>query len=279
MRPFSFFLLLLFTLTLQAQPSHNCTPAQKDLSFLKGTWIGQFTQYACGVNATYPMTVEITHTEGNSCKGFFIWSDLPLGPSSKTTLTGTWEGNTLVLHEDALVSGGNVVLDGYYEINVVDCTTLKGHWRLRSPQPDCDDPKALEDGGRFRVTKLVVHEEEEQKPAPEKRTVVVKDKIISSADYITIRLWDNGTEDGDIVTLRLNGQVALDHYEVTKTPHEIIIPLTARKNIIELYAENVGRTPPNTAAVAVISGGKVIKRLVLESDMKKSEAIKIVKTE
>lgn len=259
---------------LQAQ---NCPEARKNAEFAKGTWIGKFTQYSCGVYATYPMTIEITEVKGKKFFGFFIWKDLPNAPTSKTTLRGVLKGNTMLLYEDALLSGGGLVLNGIYKIEIVDCTSLKGNWRIKKVQPDCDDPQAVKDGGSFTIRKLVPHVKEEEKPASEQRKVVVRDQLEAASDYVTIKIWDNGQEDGDIITLRLNGQVAIDQLTVTKEPHEVILPLTQKRNIIELYAENVGSIPPNTATIVVISGGRVIKQLVLESDMNKSEAIRIIK--
>ena len=255
----------------------NCQESKENAEFVKGIWIGEFTQYSCGLNATYPMTIEVNKIEGKKFSGFFIWNDLPNAPNSKTTLKGELIGNSIFLSEDALVSGGNIVLNGIYEIEILNCNSLKGNWRLKKLQSNCNDPQALKDGGRFLIRKLVPHIEEEKKPESKKRKVIIKESLNSSSDYITIKLWDNGKEDGDIITLRLNGQIAMDKFEVTKKPYEVIIPLTEKENIIELYAENVGSIPPNTAAIAVISGGKEIKSLVLESDLNKSEAIKIIK--
>jgi hypothetical protein len=255
----------------------KCYEANENAEFVRGIWMGEFTQYSCGVNATYPMTIEVNQVDGKNFSGFFIWNDLPDTPNSKTALSGELTGNSIVLHEDVLISGKNIILNGLYEIGILDCNSLKGIWRLNKLQSDCYDPQALKDGGRFLIKKMIPHIEEENKPEFEKRKVVIKDNINSSSEYITIKIWDNGQEDGDIITLRLNGKVAMFKFQVTKKPHEMIIPLTEKDNIIELYAENVGRIPPNTAAIAVISGGKTIRSLVLESDLNKSEAIKITK--
>jgi hypothetical protein len=272
-----FLLLMINTFSIGFSQNLNCKESETNADYVKGIWIGEFTQYSCGINATYPMTIEVNQIDGKKFSGLFIWNDVPNAPNSKTTLKGELMGDSIFLYEDALVSGGNIVLDGIYEIEILDCNSMKGNWRIRKLQNNCNDPQALKDGGRFLIKKLVPHLEEENKPKSERRKVIIKDKVITSTDYITIKLWDNGKEDGDIITLRLNGKVALDKFEVKKEAHEIIIPLMEKENIIELYAENVGSIPPNTAAIAVISGGKEIKSLVLESDLNKSEAIKIIK--
>jgi len=232
----------------------NCAEAKRNAKFMKGVWIGEFTQYACGFNATYPMTIEINKVNGRKFSGFFIWDDSSNGLDSKSTLRGELRGNSILLFEDALVSGKEVILNGIY------------------------DPQVLEDGGRFSLKKMIPHLAEEDKPESQKRTVFVKENVSASSDYIMVKLWDSNKEDGDVITLRLNGQIALGNFEVKKEPHQIIIPLTEGENLIELYAENIGSIPPNTAAISIISGGKEITTLVLKSDMKSSEAISITKT-
>ncbi len=270
-------LLILNVSSLGYSQNLNCQESKKDAEFVKGIWIGEFTQYSCGVNETYPMTIEVNQINGKKFSGFFIWNNLPFAPNSKTTLKGELVGNLIFLYEDTLIYGGNIGLNGIYETEIINCTSLKGNWRLKELLSICNDPQVLKDGGRFLIKKLVSHIEEEKKIESEKRKVIIKDSVSSSFDYITIKMWDNGKEDGDIITLRLNGKVAMDKFKVTKKPNEIIIPLTEKENIIELYAENVGSIPPNTAAIAIISGGNEIKNLVLESDFNKSEAIKIIK--
>jgi len=273
-------LLLMLTIIISSVAYSQdlpCPEAKENAEFVKGVWIGEFTQYSCGLNATYPMTIEVSEVEGKIFSGIFIWNDLPNAPNSKTTLKGELKENSILLYEDTLVSGGNIALNGIYEIEILDCNSMKGIWRLKEFQTFCIEPHVLKDGGRFKIQKLVEHTIEAVKPESEKRKVIIKDHVNASSDYITIKLWDDGLEDGDIVTLRLNGKVAMDKFKVTKKPHEIIIPLAGEENIIELYAENVGNIPPNTAAIVVISGGKEIKSLVLESDLNKSEAIKILR--
>ena len=91
-----------------------------------------------------------------------------------------------------------------------------------------------------------------------------------------MKLWDDNREDGDSISLYLNGQLLLEHYRVTKEPKEISIPLTQTENMVVMVAENLGSTPPNTAALTLIDG-EVRKTVVLKSDMGTSEAIKITR--
>lgn len=83
-----------------------------------------------------------------------------------------------------------------------------------------------------------------------------------------IEVWDNSVYDGDIISLNINGAWVLENYEVTKTPHRIkikILPNT--NNYLILYAHNLGKIHPNTAAVAVIEPDGKRRRLTVKSDL------------
>ena len=105
--------------------------------------------------------------------------------------------------------------------------------------------------------------------------VVSNVAVNPSSENVTLKIWDDYREDGDIITLRLNGKVLIKDLEVTKEPTELTVFLMKKENIIEFYAENVGSTPPNSASISVISEGEEIKSLLLKSDADKSKAIKI----
>jgi hypothetical protein len=102
-------------------------------------------------------------------------------------------------------------------------------------------------------------------------TVLIKNK------KVTIKIWDNDKVDGDVVSLNLNGVWILKNYRLKKRSKNIIIELPEDSNELILYAENLGRLPPNTAAISIWNGKEEIKSLVLNSDKGKSEAIKILK--
>ncbi len=83
-----------------------------------------------------------------------------------------------------------------------------------------------------------------------------------------IEVWDNSIYDGDIISLNINGSWVLENYEVTKNPRRIkikILPNT--NNYLILYAHNLGKIHPNTAAVAVIEPDGKRKRLIIKSDL------------
>ena len=92
---------------------------------------------------------------------------------------------------------------------------------------------------------------------------------------IILNVWDNNTEDGDLISLKLNNTCIFTNFPLKKGKHEIPIELKKQENELLLFAENLGKIPPNTAAISI--DDKVTQRMfILNSDMKKCETIKIV---
>ncbi len=102
------------------------------------------------------------------------------------------------------------------------------------------------------------------------RTLTVKNESVK------LFVWDNGTVDGDYVTLFLNGKRILNNYKVSKRKKMIPITLKKDENILILHAEDLGNIPPNTVAVSV-KDGKKLTTLVLNSNLKKSGGVLIKK--
>lgn len=94
---------------------------------------------------------------------------------------------------------------------------------------------------------------------------------------LTINVWDHNTIDGDIISLKLGEEWILAEYELTAKKKEIHLILTGFGQDLVLYAHNIGMVPPNTASISVFDG-LTTQRVSLESNMEKSEAIKIVFT-
>lgn len=116
-------------------------------------------------------------------------------------------------------------------------------------------------------------------PEPTKKeepTVSVKTKAIEvKTREVNIEIWDNDKEDGDIVSLKLNGKWILQNREVKKEPYKLKLSLSTGENILIMQAENLGTRGNNTAAIRVDDGISPPQTSVLNSDMGKSEAIKI----
>lgn len=89
------------------------------------------------------------------------------------------------------------------------------------------------------------------------RKVISTDKIVLTNSTIKIYVYDNSYIDGDTMSLFFNGKWILDHYGVTKQKKEITINLIENtNNYLVLFANNLGKSPPNTAAIEFVDGNK-----------------------
>ncbi|WP_205514368.1 hypothetical protein [Longitalea arenae] len=88
-----------------------------------------------------------------------------------------------------------------------------------------------------------------------RKIVYIKDLEIAS-DSIRVSLYDNGEIDGDTVTVFLNGKPVIAHQELTARAMNIYLTLDNSKDVneVSLFAENLGRIPPNTALMVVTDG-------------------------
>jgi hypothetical protein len=88
-----------------------------------------------------------------------------------------------------------------------------------------------------------------------RKITYTKDLDVGS-DSIRISLYDNGEIDGDTVTVFLNGKPVVSHQELTARALNIYLTLDNSKDVneVSLFAENLGRIPPNTALMVVTDG-------------------------
>jgi len=95
------------------------------------------------------------------------------------------------------------------------------------------------------------------------------------SEHIIVKIWDHGRQDGDIVSIYLNGVQVVKKYYLTYWKKEFKIKLDPNKsNDLFLYAHNLGYSPPNTVAVE-ITDGKKSENIVLNSDLQSCEAVLI----
>jgi len=87
--------------------------------------------------------------------------------------------------------------------------------------------------------------------------ILKKDEVLSvfwKSNKFIIEIWDNGKEDGDLISLTHNKKTIFRKYEVKKEKRRIELDLIEGENIIEILANNDGKIAPNTAKVILIDG-------------------------
>ena len=107
------------------------------------------------------------------------------------------------------------------------------------------------------------------------RSISYTKELVVETENITISLWDHGRQDGDIVSIYLNGEQVVSKHTLTykKKVYEVKLD-TAKPNDLFLYAHNLGRFAPNTVSIE-INDGSTAENIILNSDLKSCEAVLI----
>jgi hypothetical protein len=81
-------------------------------------------------------------------------------------------------------------------------------------------------------------------------------RIILNDKKIRLEIYDNGTIDGDIISVFFDDKKVVDSRKLSTEPIVINLELDETKNVhtLVLFAENLGSIPPNTALVIVTTG-------------------------
>lgn len=107
-----------------------------------------------------------------------------------------------------------------------------------------------------------------------RKITYVKELEVNSK-IIQISLWDHGRQDGDIVSIYLNGEAIVHEYTLTYQKKGFELNLDPSKpNDLFLYAHNLGKFPPNTVSIEVIDGENS-ENIILNSDLSRCEAVLI----
>lgn len=109
----------------------------------------------------------------------------------------------------------------------------------------------------------------------EGRKISYTKELEFDSENITVKIWDHGRQDGDIVSIYLNGISVVSKYYLTYTKKEFGVKLDPDiSNDLFLYAHNLGEVPPNTVSVE-ITDGKKSENIILNSDLQSCEAVLI----
>ncbi len=95
------------------------------------------------------------------------------------------------------------------------------------------------------------------------------------SEKVQLEIWDEQLEDGDIISVQVNGIPVADRITVTKGGNRFGIALKPGNNRILFRAENLGRIPPNTAALRIIAGGEE-RTFQLSTDFERNNVLDIV---
>lgn len=207
-------------------------------------------------------------------------------------ISGRYYGkdSILTIHEDSIMSGGTGAEPSgetrpagffvlyYKRINHKDI--LEGHWtggldiRLEKKAPPFI-PLILPSHKKMDSS------QQRQYVAMQSRQSAVAATVpVHGTDSIKIALYDNGEIDGDSVSLYLNNELLIQHQRLTDQAKTLIIAIdrSLPVNKLVLFAENMGKLPPNTALMEVTVHGKTYN-IFLSTDYKRNATVEFTMQE
>jgi hypothetical protein len=96
----------------------------------------------------------------------------------------------------------------------------------------------------------------------QRRTISSLPSFEVKQDKMILEVWDNAIQDGDSISIKLNGQWVVTGMAVTEQVQKVAVQLQAGENVLVFMADNVGTIPPNTAAVRFVAGDVKVNAFV-----------------
>ena len=94
--------------------------------------------------------------------------------------------------------------------------------------------------------------------------IIKKDEVLSvfsSSETVNLTMFDAGQDDGDIVTILVNGRIILKDYEVTTKKETLTVALDSPKTVLKVIAVNTGSIGGNTVKIDISDGTNTIETL------------------
>ena len=109
-----------------------------------------------------------------------------------------------------------------------------------------------------------------------KRKQIVSKQIEVSSDSVRLSFYDNAEVDGDSISVFLNGKLVVAHQGLTERAFNVFVQLDSTKDVneVSMFAENLGKYPPNTALMVISDGDKRYETF-LSSDFKGNATIRL----
>jgi len=272
-------LLLLGWLIYTSSPAQNLT----------GIWRGKRTQISGGCFPEYSLELHITYSNQNAVMGN-AYNYYDTERFTKINFTGRYNPQT-----KRLVIIENAVLQFNVPANCIPCIkTYDLNWGKTGNDEALEgDWKGHEMGNANTCPPGKIHLSRETTPIfpvdvfqndtlsriqkslhLQNREKEVVQSVIIDSPGIKIELYDNAEIDDDTVTVFLNNTLLLYQKRLTDKP--LVLNFTAIPNTdyeILMYADNLGRIPPNTSLMIITAGSKRYE-LRLSSSEQKSAVVK-----
>src|SRR5688572_30332967 len=110
---------------------------------------------------------------------------------------------------------------------------------------------------------------------PAERRIQKISEIFFSSDSLQLSFFDNGTVDGDTVSMVLDGRIIAEKIKLTTNAFRITIPTRIGQTdslILVMHAESLGLIPPNTGLLIILDGA-TRHEIRFEGDLQRSSAV------
>ncbi len=183
-------------------------------------------------------------------------------------------------------TGGNVLafFADYSVNNNLSRAVLRTEFEKRKFYLDFNN--ADDSGASFIAAKVTILQDKEKinsfqpysYPGPGEPALQSNERLLGSiksvTKQLTLAIWDDAVEDGDTISISINGTWITKGLLVKKAPQFITITLNPGPNTILFEANNLGSIPPNTSVLEIIDG-KRRKAFFLETVPLENNLLKI----
>ena len=109
-----------------------------------------------------------------------------------------------------------------------------------------------------------------------KRKQIVSKEIEVASDSLRLSFYDNAEVDGDSISVFFNGKLIITHQELTERAFNVYVQLDSSLDVneVSMFAENLGKYPPNTALMVISDGDKRYETF-FSSDFKGNATIRL----
>ena len=108
------------------------------------------------------------------------------------------------------------------------------------------------------------------------RKNIVQEEITVQGDSVRVSFFDNGDIDGDSISVFMNGRPILMNKELDVKGLNLYVKLDSTRTVneISMFAENLGKYPPNTALMVIFDGEKR-NEVYLSSSLTQNATVRI----
>lgn len=257
---------------------------------------GQWTGTATGARPDSKQKLVLSITEGDSAFGGVLhWYSPETQTIRHIIVSGRFYGkdSILTIREDSTINieegraggppGGFYIL--FYRRTAGRRDQLEGHWRGTGGWMGTTDELSIrleKKAPPFIPVLVTKPKKKDSADSRQVQTLLGRESVVAAnipvpaqgIDTIRVELYDNGEIDGDSVSLFLNNHLLLQHLKLTAEPKVLLVPVdkSVPVNRLVLFAENLGRLPPNTALMEVTVHGKTYT-LFLSTDFRKNASV------